>query len=151
DSNNKERGDTIEFAGTSVVAAGDATHFLDKPWIAVDIPRKPITVGDQGGGNRGRGKDGDRDHGRDDDRDRDGVCFVNGQRVAAGNVYVGWTNFDIAGTTETSRIMFARSTTCGRSWQQRALVEHAHARPRHDHQEHRRDRDFDGEDEDNEA
>src|SRR5262245_297848 len=55
DSNNKERGDTIEFAGTSVVAAGDATHFLDKPWIAVDIPRKPITVGDQGGGNRGRG------------------------------------------------------------------------------------------------
>ena len=41
DNNNKEAGDPIAYLGTSLVAydSGIKGRFLDKPWMAVDIPR----------------------------------------------------------------------------------------------------------------
>src|SRR5579884_237754 len=39
DDNNLEGGDTIRYIRTVVAARGDSSHFLDKPAIAVDIPR----------------------------------------------------------------------------------------------------------------
>ena len=42
DSNNKERGDPIEYAGVSVIDTGTKGSFLDKPWLAVDV-HVPVT------------------------------------------------------------------------------------------------------------
>ena len=50
DNNNLEAGDSIAYLSTSIVDIGTADRFLDKPWIAVDIPRAM----------KGRGRD-DRD------------------------------------------------------------------------------------------
>lgn len=39
DNNNKENGDPIAYISTSVVAKSSGAAFLDKPWLAVDVPR----------------------------------------------------------------------------------------------------------------
>ncbi|MDA1306272.1 MAG: hypothetical protein O2917_03285, partial [Acidobacteria bacterium] len=39
DNNNKENGDPIAYISTSVVASSTGAGFLDKPWLAVDVPR----------------------------------------------------------------------------------------------------------------
>lgn len=39
DNNNKEKGDTFEYLGAEIVDRGNAGQFLDKSWLAVDIPR----------------------------------------------------------------------------------------------------------------
>ena len=39
DNNNEENGDPIKYINTVQVAVGNDTLFVDKPWIAVDIPR----------------------------------------------------------------------------------------------------------------
>jgi len=39
DRNNKENGDPVAYLGTSMVASSNGTVFLDKPWMAVDLPR----------------------------------------------------------------------------------------------------------------
>ena len=50
DLNNKENGDAtmgtdpIRFVDQKVVALGSATDFVDKPWIAVDVPRSTNPV-----------------------------------------------------------------------------------------------------------
>src|SRR4029079_10741089 len=45
DDNNRERRDPFSFLGTSIVSSdnGVTGRFLDKPWIAVDIPRDSRT------------------------------------------------------------------------------------------------------------
>jgi hypothetical protein len=45
DDNNRERRDPFSFIGTSIVSSdtGVTGRFLDKPWIAVDIPRDSRT------------------------------------------------------------------------------------------------------------
>lgn len=44
DNNNKEGGDTIEYLDTTVIDLGEGLDFIDKPWIAVDMPRSDETV-----------------------------------------------------------------------------------------------------------
>ena len=44
DNNNKENGDPVAFLGTRMVATASAGKFLDKPWMAVDIPRPGATM-----------------------------------------------------------------------------------------------------------
>ncbi len=44
DNNNKENGDPIAYISTSVVASSTGAGFLDKPWLAVDVPRAGATV-----------------------------------------------------------------------------------------------------------
>ena len=39
DTNAKENGDPVSYLGTSMVATSTGAQFLDKPWMAVDIPR----------------------------------------------------------------------------------------------------------------
>ncbi len=94
DTNQKENGnapagtDALQYQRTVVVDTGTSGQFLDKTWVAVDIPRS-------GGG----------------------TCTFPGltgsQTVKAGNVYLVWSRF--TGSTST-KIMFSRSLDCGKTW-----------------------------------
>jgi len=95
DNNNEENGDPIKYIGTSVVTTGDVNSFVDKPWLAVDIPRT------------GAGK-----------------CTIASplpsggtatQTFPSGNIYVSFTTF--AGDSKPpSQIQFVRSADCGATW-----------------------------------
>jgi hypothetical protein len=101
DNNNEENGDPIKYLGTVQVATGTTAAFLDKPWIAVDIPRA-------GAGN----------------------CHISSptssgnsliQNFPAGNIYLTYTSF----TDETkppSQIYFSRSTDCGATWSKAIVI-----------------------------
>jgi hypothetical protein len=108
DLNNKENGTIvsdsfpIRYINTGIVARGSSTQFLDKEWIAVDIPRSGRTctlsvpqttvVGGQ-------------------------TVTVNvNQTVPAGNVYVAYANISTVGGVTTSTIYFSRSLDCGQTW-----------------------------------
>jgi hypothetical protein len=97
DNNNKENADSIQYIDTVQIGRGRATAFLDKPWVAVDVPRlgaRLCTV-------RTRGADGKQ--------------IV--QTFPGGNVYVAYTIADFFNVnTETSRIMLTHSTNCGATW-----------------------------------
>ncbi|MGH9369280.1 MAG: sialidase family protein, partial [Thermoanaerobaculia bacterium] len=93
DVNNKENGDAtlgldpIKYVRTVVVDTGTSGQFLDKPWLAVDIPR--------GGA---------------------GTCsfsFSPAVSIPAGNVYLVWSRFTGSSST---KIMFSRSLDCGKTW-----------------------------------
>jgi hypothetical protein len=107
DNNNKENGDPthtngsltnlaptdpIQYLGTVAVQKGTASQFLDKPWIATDIPRGiatcqiPFTKSD---GTKGT------------------------QTIPAGRVFLTYSSF--VGTTS-SAIMFTFSSDCGVTW-----------------------------------
>jgi len=107
DLNNKENGnatttttntdtDPIRYIGTAVLDRGDAGQFLDKPWIAVDIPRGSavctITVPEPGapGG-------------------------MVTQKIPAGNVYMAWSDF-VGNKLLRTKVYFSRSTDCGATW-----------------------------------
>jgi len=85
--------DAIQFLGTVVVDLGNSGQFLDKPWIATDIPRGnatctvPFTKAD---GTQGT------------------------QTIPAGTVYLAYTIFN--GNQQDTRIMIARSSDCGATW-----------------------------------
>jgi hypothetical protein len=94
DANEKENGDatqgldTIKYVSTTVIDTGTSGQFIDKPWIAVDVPRA-------GGG----------------------TCTFNPfgtpQNVPAGNVYLVWSRFT---GSQSTKIMFSRSLDCGNTW-----------------------------------
>lgn len=95
DNNNEENGDPIKYVSSVPVAKSTGSVFVDKPWLAVDVPRP-------GAGN----------------------CTItapqtNGpsitQTFPAGNVYVAYTTF--ANEQEPpSQIWFVRSRDCGATW-----------------------------------
>jgi uncharacterized protein YjbI with pentapeptide repeats len=110
DLNNKENGnvatgavrsntDPIRYVGTSLIAQGNATKFLDKPWMAIDVSRHgasctlPVPQPDAPGGS------------------------VT-QSLAVGNIYVAFTafNYNQVGTLLSSQILFSRSVDCGATW-----------------------------------
>src|SRR6267154_1940766 len=84
--------DPIQYLGTVVVDSGTSGQFLDKPWIATDIPRGnatcqvPFTKSD---GTQGA------------------------QTIPAGMVYLTYSSF--TGSTS-SKIMFTSSADCGATW-----------------------------------
>lgn len=108
DLNNKENGtattttissnaDPIRYVGTTVLQSGNQRQFLDKPWIAVDVPRA-----------------------------RAGTCTIKAtepgapggivtQLVPAGNVYMVWSDF-LGPSRSVAVILFSRSTDCGATW-----------------------------------
>jgi hypothetical protein len=102
DLNNNENADPITYIDTHIVANGNAAQFLDKPAMAVDIPRSgaatcSFTAKEPG---------------------------INGATVSvpesfpAGNVYLTYTDF-LQGTKANStptHLMFTRSTDCGVTW-----------------------------------
>src|SRR2546423_15662340 len=107
DLNNKENGtartntinsntDPIRYIGATVLDSGNAGQFLDKPWIAVDIPRGSAT------------------------------CTINvpepgapggsvTQTIPAGNVYAAWSDF-VGNSLTRTKIYFSRSIDCGATW-----------------------------------
>ena len=97
DQNNKENGDAtqgkdeIAYVDTKLIDTGTSGQFLDKPWIAVDVPRTgsgatTCTFTPPGGSQ---------------------------QSFVGGNVYMTWSRF--TGSTST-KIMFSRSLDCGKTW-----------------------------------
>jgi len=104
DLNNKENGDIsrdslpIRYINTIPVAFGTVapSQFLDKPAIAVDIPRGSSTC-------------------TFSVTQSDGTAVQ--QKIPAGNVYVAYSDVVTnANGTQTSTIYFTRSTNCGASW-----------------------------------
>src|SRR5437588_5152661 len=113
DLNNKENGDItqdsfpVRYIDTLAVAHGSSVpaNFLDKPAIAVDIPRGS------------------------------GTCTINvpqaggpvQQTIPAGNVYVAYANVATSSSGNiTSTIYFSRSTNCGQSWSTPQAISHGY-------------------------
>jgi len=96
DNNVTEAGDadSIKYLDTTLITEGTSGQFADKPWIAVDMPRYggetvPINAPDTGV-----------------------------QNVARHNIYLVYSVFlGSSGGADQSKIMFARSTDCGRTWE----------------------------------
>ncbi len=91
DLNNQENGDTIKYDGVRILAQGNAGQFIDKPWMAVDVPREGA---------------------------REVMLTGHDVPVSCGNVYVAYSTFvgkaDAVSTR--SKIMVTRSTDCGQTW-----------------------------------
>ena len=108
DNDNKENGDAtrtngsltnlaptdpIQYLNTVIVDSGNSGQFLDKPWIATDVPRGtatcsvPFTKSD---GTQGT------------------------ETIPAGQVYLAYTSFN--GNLQDTKIMFSSSQDCGATW-----------------------------------
>ncbi|HVS88719.1 MAG TPA: hypothetical protein VHF01_10940 [Candidatus Acidoferrum sp.] len=96
DNNNQENGDPIGYVGTSVVAKSDGSAFLDKPWIAADIPRDDAKMC----GIPSRQPDGS----------------IKVQSFRAGNVYLAYSVLSGSGTSQRGQLMFSHSRDCGVTW-----------------------------------
>ncbi|PYX50218.1 MAG: hypothetical protein DMG79_06480, partial [Acidobacteria bacterium] len=84
----KPHGNPFSYLNATVVDSGTTGQFLDKPWIAVDIPRPGRTA----------------------------TCKINGQNVSSGYVYVFYTQFNGSQNNPSSKIKEVTSTNCGVSW-----------------------------------
>ena len=93
DLNDRENGDIatgtspIRYAGTSIVDTGNSGQFIDKPWLAVDVPRPGART-----------------------------CLIPtspGQSIPGGIVYMAWARFTGIRST---KVMLARSQDCGATW-----------------------------------
>ncbi len=104
DLNNNEQLDPIAYIDTHIVASGNSSQFLDKPAMAVDIPRWGADTCSFDASEPGAGPNG-------------GTLSVH-QSFAGGNVYLAYTDF-LAGTKANStptHLMFTHSTDCGVTW-----------------------------------
>jgi HYR domain len=92
DNNTQTAGSPIRYVRTVVIDNGNNGQFLDKPWIAVDIPRAGA-----------------------------GTCTIPGsggvpdQIVPAGAVYAAYSVF-LGNSNPHTKILFTRSTDCGQTW-----------------------------------
>jgi hypothetical protein len=125
DNNNKENGDPIGYLSTSIVASSSGGSFLDKPWMAVDVPRAGAKVCQveyvqpeaevneadrQGGKGKKKGKPEPPRGGKK----------LSGQ-VLGGTMYVTFasittTPLPTGESDVVSRIMLSRSEDCGATW-----------------------------------
>jgi uncharacterized protein YjbI with pentapeptide repeats len=104
DLNNNEQIDPITYIDTHIVALGNSAQFLDKPSMAVDIPRAGAATCSFTANEPGLGANG-------------GTLAVK-QSFAAGNIYLAYTDF-LAGTKANStptHLMVTHSTDCGVTW-----------------------------------
>ena len=113
DLNNKENGDAtrypdlptdpIRYIGTVKIDSGNAGQFIDKPWLAVDIPRSnavcTISVPEPGapGGSVS-------------------------QTIPAGNVYMAYAMFVGGQINIRSKINFTKSSDCGATWTKPVMI-----------------------------
>ena len=116
DRNNKENGDPVSYVGTSMVVQSTGAAFLDKPWMAVDIPRgnaNLCVVGGTATGARVK-RNGHRGNGNG----RGGVVWVDPglEYVPAGAIYVVYSSITGDGPTLRSEIFLKRSMDCGVTW-----------------------------------
>jgi hypothetical protein len=96
DNNNTETSDPVQYLGAQLITRSEGTDiepFLDKPALAVDIPR-PGALN----------------------------CTINGQTFPGGNVYLAYSAFFHRGApSETSDIMFTQSRDCGATWPAKSI------------------------------
>lgn len=84
--------DSVRYLGQTVIASGTSGQFLDKPWLAVDVPRGTATCT---------------------------ISFTNpdgtsgSETIPAGQVFVTYSAFTGANTT---KIQFATSSDCGNTF-----------------------------------
>jgi hypothetical protein len=93
DDNAKETGNPFRNLGTAIADHGDETRFLDKPWLAVDVPRSgasQCTI--------------------------PGTGPVPAQTFKAGNVYLTYTAVSGDPANLKTRLLFTRSRDCGATW-----------------------------------
>ncbi len=104
DLNNNENLDTITYLDTHVIVSGNNSQFLDKPALAVDIPRSGAVTCSFTAQEPGAGPNG-------------GNLSVP-QSFPAGNVYITYTDFLAAtkANATPTHLMFTRSTDCGVTW-----------------------------------
>ncbi len=96
DLDNRESGDPIEFIDTGIVKANMAgDSFIDKPWMAVDIPRAGAQSVEL-------------------EVYQDGSPVY--QNVQCGNVYLAWAEIFGVAPNQRSTIMFSSSSDCGTTW-----------------------------------
>ncbi len=97
--------DPIKYIGAAVIDSGTAGQFMDKPWMAVDIPRngaKTVSMSIA---------DVDKDLAGND------VPIMVSQQFACGNVYVAYAAFIGQDPLNPhTKIQVARSTDCGKTW-----------------------------------
>ena len=86
--NGGTHGNPFSYINAVLVDSGNSGQFLDKPWIAVDVPRPGRTA----------------------------TCKINGQTISSGYVYVVYTQFNGSQNNPSSKIKVATSTNCGASW-----------------------------------
>ncbi len=100
DLNNKENGDprqnqdSIRYVSAAVIDHGSAGQFLDKPWIATDVPRGTATCTIQ--------------------VPQNGTTVS--QVIPAGNVYIAYTVIVGNDVTIRTKLYLSRSTDCGATW-----------------------------------
>ena len=85
--NNNENADPIKYLGTTVIDNGTAGKFVDKPWLAVDIPRAGATT-----------------------------ATIDGQTFPTGNVYVSWSILQGEAPNVHTKVYLSRSTDGGLTW-----------------------------------
>jgi hypothetical protein len=85
--------DPIQYLSTVIVDNGNSGQFLDKPWIATDVPRGAATCSVPF-------------------TKPDGTQGI--QTIPAGRVYLAYTSFN--GNLQDTKIMFASSQDCGATW-----------------------------------
>lgn len=93
-----EDGHSIRYVDSRFLQIGTSGQFHDKPWLAVDTPRAGSAP-----------------------------CNVNGETVAGGNAYVAWTTFVGGDENIRSKMMIARSTDCGATWNSPIKLSESHA------------------------
>src|SRR5438067_1549851 len=81
-------GNPFQYLNATVIDTGTSGQLVDKPWIAVDIPRSGRTA----------------------------TCNVNGQTIQSGYVYLFYTQFTGSKVNPTSKIKVVTSSNCGASW-----------------------------------
>jgi len=144
DNNNKENGDPIKYIGTTVIDRSTGTDFIDKPWMAVDVPRagakscrivvseppaseiKPGKGWGRYSGWKKRAADnkkareskgnGKGDKGKAEPPKPSKDPRMVAQTIAAGRIYVAYSRIKTTGTLIESRIMFSQSDDCGATW-----------------------------------
>lgn len=94
DGNNNQGANTVSYVDANIIATGGGTNFLDKPAIAVDIPRSGQTCSIPASG--------------------DGS--VPASTIPAGNIYIAYTQFNGPESSNVSSIMFSQSADCGGTW-----------------------------------
>ncbi len=124
DRNNKENGDPIAYLGASMVVQSPGDVFLDKPWMAVDIPRGNAALCAVGGEATGAKvkRSGHRKRGNGKGSDNGPWVDAGLQYVEAGAVYVAYTVITGQGASLSSQIFVKRSTDCGITWSQAMRV-----------------------------
>ena len=99
--------DPIRYLGTVEVDKGTATHFIDKPWIATDIPRagaKTCTFNVP-----------------QDPQDNNPIAM---QSFPGGNVYIAYSVFTGTAPNMYSKIKFSKSSDCGKTWSTPIVISH---------------------------